>query len=497
MLGSIRRFFGGSTEPRSRDEQKRARHDRRKLQRAIARTDGSQTERGVSLLAGHPAADESAADAPHSSERVAFVNTGVSVEKAGSSSSGTQAGSDVDEVLSADTGAASQFTNGRHLDAGMDTLSNADSDTLSDKDHQDDEEDAADPYDDGVGTKTSPIEPGSQRASWCSRVTYWWANPMIKIGYRRQIRPSDLWKLPTEMQAQTYYGDVQRAWERKRVLYAGYTLEDEQRDLAIAAQPVSYRTAILNAIVNFFALVCNLFRCRTPMTGRYPFVRALFEAFQFRFYWFMVLHKVLYLILVFIKPVLLMEMLQFLVMTPPTDPWGLNMGMWYGYGLALLIAIAAMLQATVMHWYYWLGVRSALSVRGSCISMIYRKALDMNTATKRDFPAGQVVNLASVDADNIMNFCWASIHEIWASPLMIIICMAGLLMLLVGGNVCVCVCVSVCMCVCTYSGGQSLQHDRCYRAGAKHRIRHGRTEASWLGWYAQCVFCYSCIQPVL
>jgi hypothetical protein len=46
-----------------------------------------------------------------------------------------------------------------------------------------------------------------------------------------------------------------------------------------------------------------------------------------------------------------------------------------------------------------------------------RQALRMNQAEKRDYPAGTIVNLASVDCDNLMNFSWSSFHDLWACPL--------------------------------------------------------------------------------
>jgi hypothetical protein len=49
---------------------------------------------------------------------------------------------------------------------------------------------------------------------------------------------------------------------------------------------------------------------------------------------------------------------------------------------------------------------------------------------KSVFSAGVLMNLASVDAENVMHFFWNSIHEIWASPMMIAISLIWLLKLL-------------------------------------------------------------------
>ena len=62
--------------------------------------------------------------------------------------------------------------------------------------------------------------------------------------------------------------------------------------------------------------------------------------------------------------------------------------------------------------------------------MVERKVTTMQASVKAKYSPGVVINLCSVDADNVMSFCWNSCHEIWASPLMIVVSLVWLWLLL-------------------------------------------------------------------
>ena len=75
-------------------------------------------------------------------------------------------------------------------------------------------------------------------------------------------------------------------------------------------------------------------------------------------------------------------------------------------------------------------MQNALATRGSLISLIENKILQMHTSVKSQYSAGVIINLCSVDADNIMSFCWNSIHELWASPVTIVAALLWLWLLM-------------------------------------------------------------------
>lgn len=72
------------------------------------------------------------------------------------------------------------------------------------------------------------------------------------------------------------------------------------------------------------------------------------------------------------------------------------------------------------------GVQNALALRGALISLIEQKVLKMHHSVKSKYSAGVIINLCSVDTDNIMSFNWNSNHELWASPAIIVISLVWL-----------------------------------------------------------------------
>lgn len=100
------------------------------------------------------------------------------------------------------------------------------------------------------------------------------------------------------------------------------------------------------------------------------------------------------------------------------------------YGWAFLLALAATFQAVLVHFYFWQGVQNALAIRGSLIALIQQKILRMHSSVKSEYSAGVLLNLCSVDADNIMMFNWNSSQELWAAPITIVVSCVWLYMLL-------------------------------------------------------------------
>ena len=54
------------------------------------------------------------------------------------------------------------------------------------------------------------------------------------------------------------------------------------------------------------------------------------------------------------------------------------------------------------------------------VTVVYDKALSINTASLSTVDTGEVVNLMSTDTDRIVNFC-PSFHQFWSLPFQIAI----------------------------------------------------------------------------
>lgn len=194
---------------------------------------------------------------------------------------------------------------------------------------------------------------------------------MLSKAYKEGLTKDDIWKLPPDMHSEQYARAAAAAWEEQ---------QHKSR----------------------------------------PMIRTIYQVIKDEYFWRMLTLRIVRLVLTFVHPFMLRWMLNYIV-TPQDYAW------WYGYGLAVGVAAVAAAMALLVHMYYWIGVRCALTVRGLVITTLFRKSLRMTLADKREHPPGTIVNLASVDADNLMNFCWSGMHDIWCNPLTIVLSLAFLL----------------------------------------------------------------------
>lgn len=93
---------------------------------------------------------------------------------------------------------------------------------------------------------------------------------------------------------------------------------------------------------------------------------------------------------------------------------------WKGYFYASLLFITATIQTIVLSQYFNRMFIVGMRIRTALISAIYRKALRMSNAAKKESTVGEIVNLMSVDAQKFIDLT-AYINMIWSAPLQIIL----------------------------------------------------------------------------
>lgn len=115
----------------------------------------------------------------------------------------------------------------------------------------------------------------------------------------------------------------------------------------------------------------------------------------------------------FVSPQILSLIIQY-VETSLTDPEPL----WKGLMYAFLLFIVAGVQTIVLGQYFQRMFIVGLRIRTALISAIYRKALVMSNAARRESTVGEIVNLMAVDAQRFMDLV-TYINMLWSAPLQI------------------------------------------------------------------------------
>uniref|UniRef100_A0A8C4VK38 Uncharacterized protein n=1 Tax=Gopherus evgoodei TaxID=1825980 RepID=A0A8C4VK38_9SAUR len=91
---------------------------------------------------------------------------------------------------------------------------------------------------------------------------------------------------------------------------------------------------------------------------------------------------------------------------------------WQGYLYALLLFVTALVQSLCLQQYFQLCFVLGMSLRTALMAAVYKKALTVSNATRKEYTQGETVNLMSADTQRFMDLA-TFIHQLWSAPLQI------------------------------------------------------------------------------
>ncbi|KAF9914815.1 hypothetical protein BX616_007504, partial [Lobosporangium transversale] len=146
-------------------------------------------------------------------------------------------------------------------------------------------------------------------------------------------------------------------------------------------------------------------------------VRAISKAFGKPFYvagiW-----KAANDILGFLQPVLLREMLRFVMSYKTDNPQPL----YRGYTIACLMFACSITQTTVLHQYFHLCFRTGMHIRAGLVTAIYQKSLRLSNSARQTSTVGEIVNHMSIDAQKVQDLV-TYLHIVWSGLFQIVLAM--------------------------------------------------------------------------
>ncbi|KAF9162294.1 hypothetical protein DFQ26_003685 [Actinomortierella ambigua] len=193
-----------------------------------------------------------------------------------------------------------------------------------------------------------------------SIISFSWVSPLMRKGYSNPLTMNDLWQLRKVDQSHEASGHFERTWNKE-------------------------------------------------LTKKHPnLVRAIAKAFGRPFYvagvW-----KGVNDTLSFIQPILLKEMLRFVMSYKTDEPQPL----YRGYTIAFLMFICALSQTAVLHRYFHLCFRVGMHVRSGLVTAIYQKSLRLSNASRQQFTVGEIVNHMSIDSQRVQDLV-SYLHIVWS-----------------------------------------------------------------------------------
>ncbi|XP_027391375.1 LOW QUALITY PROTEIN: multidrug resistance-associated protein 4-like [Bos indicus x Bos taurus] len=207
-----------------------------------------------------------------------------------------------------------------------------------------------------------------QKANLCSRLFFWWLNPLFKIGHKRKLEANDMYSALPEDRSQHLGEELQGYWDQE----------------VLRAQKDVREPSLMKAIVKCYGKSYLVW-------GMLTFLEESTRVVQ---------------------PIFLGKMISYVENYDPNDSAALHEAYGYAAGLSACVLVWAVLH----HLYFYHMQRVGMRLRVAVCHMIYRKALRLSSSATVKTTTGQIVNLLSNDVnrfDQVTTF----LHYLWVGPL--------------------------------------------------------------------------------
>ncbi|XP_031468368.1 multidrug resistance-associated protein 1-like [Phasianus colchicus] len=229
-----------------------------------------------------------------------------------------------------------------------------------------------------AGGKCSPEE----NVSCFNKLTYSWFSRLISIGYKKPLERDDLFELNESDSPYSVGPNFEKQW-RKEIQKSSAGLTDSYIERMLFKSRSFYKPSLI-----------------------FP----LWQTFKF------LLLKVAFLkaaadILAFMSPQIMKSMIT------ASENHMSSRGSGYGYAIALFFVV--LLQTLLHQLYQRNNMLTAVKVKTAIVGLIYKKALTLANSSRRRYTTGEMVNLMSADAQQLMELI-VNINLLWSAPFQII-----------------------------------------------------------------------------
>ncbi|XP_060645841.1 multidrug resistance-associated protein 1 isoform X12 [Drosophila nasuta] len=244
--------------------------------------------------------------------------------------------------------------------------------------------------------KRGPNEIPELSASFLSRITYRWFDSMALKGYRNPLEEDDLWDLRP-----------QDSCKEVMPTFAYYWNKNVRKNYKQAAQTSEPKAQFANGKVSFENPQGNG-RKKGMASIMPPIYKSFGGIFLFGSFF-----KLIADVLTFAQPQVLSLIIGYVEAfeTTPQPEWK---GILYSVLLFVLASIQTFILAQYFHRMFIVGLR----IRTALINCIYRKALRISNAARKESTVGEIVNLMAVDAQRFMDLT-TYLNMLWSAPLQI------------------------------------------------------------------------------
>ncbi|XP_070656492.1 ATP-binding cassette sub-family C member 4-like [Bos indicus] len=207
-----------------------------------------------------------------------------------------------------------------------------------------------------------------QDANLCSRLVFWWINPLFKIGHKRRLEEDDMYSVLPEDRSQHVGEELQGYWDQE--------VKRAEKD---AREP-----SLMKAIIKCY------------WKSYLPF--AIFKLFEETF-------RVL-------LPRYFEDLLTHFQKFDPSDSGVL----FKTYGYTAVLNLCLFIWSILVHFCFYYVQRVGMRLRVAMCHMIYCKTLRLSNSAIGKTTTGQIVNMMSNDV-NRFDRVMIRLHILWIGPL--------------------------------------------------------------------------------
>uniref|UniRef100_A0A8B9PI14 Multidrug resistance-associated protein 4 n=1 Tax=Apteryx owenii TaxID=8824 RepID=A0A8B9PI14_APTOW len=207
-----------------------------------------------------------------------------------------------------------------------------------------------------------------QDANLCSRLFFWWLNPLFITGHKRKLEEDDMYKVLPEDSSEKLGEELQWYWDKE--------VQKAKKD------------------------------------GRMPHLTKAIILCYWKSYLVFGIFTMIEETLKIIQPIFLGKIINYFENYDSSDEVALN----FAYCYAAALSVCTLILAIMHHLYFYHVQRAGMKLRVAMCHMIYRKALRLSNTAMAKTTTGQIVNLLSNDV-NKFDQVTIFLHFLWAGPI--------------------------------------------------------------------------------
>jgi ATP-binding cassette subfamily C (CFTR/MRP) protein 1 len=238
-------------------------------------------------------------------------------------------------------------------------------------------------------------------SSFPNRLIFAWITPLIIKGFRSSLTTEKLWDLLPSLRSKAITKKFDQHYHANPKLARPAPRATDKPEMIPKSQPPAKK------------------QLPGPATTKTVFISvfpALVKTFGPTFFFGSILKLAADMLSIF-TPQIMKLMIEFAEERAADSPQRKE-ETWKGYFYGALLFSAITVQSLMVNKYFDQMFLLGLKVRTALISVVYRKALNISAAAKKDSTVGEIVNIMSVDIQKFMDLL-PYVNALWSAPLQI------------------------------------------------------------------------------